>query len=333
MKFTNAGLYFDLGAYKYHVFVDFRQISDNEWGQYAQLHHYLQGRGVPNIDEAIKEIFLQPVHYPFRELVNPGMFAWLQENLAFASQSDEVQIQAAILEAQQKMGYLIREINQHIGLEADDQLFAEKTRNELDTTLHLPQLIQELPKKARNLITPKDDSNHWNLLFSWIFTHNLGETFGEDADNSPQSRSLLDEWLLGKIVAQTLVELQQTPEKAQKSVDLLKILVAQQNWYARGAVKKKKADKLMKHWLKDPEIQAYLRINRYEGILWFNEEAFDQLTRGLLSIAVIRLNTESDLSPKQIEKRTNNCIKIIHRLRKASNKSEYQVKELIRLVE
>ena len=50
------GLYFELTAYKYHVFLDFHQVADNEWGQYAQLHHHLEGRGVPSIDEAIKEI-------------------------------------------------------------------------------------------------------------------------------------------------------------------------------------------------------------------------------------------------------------------------------------
>ena len=36
------GLYFELAAYKYHVFLDFRQVADNEWGQYAQLHHHLK---------------------------------------------------------------------------------------------------------------------------------------------------------------------------------------------------------------------------------------------------------------------------------------------------
>ncbi len=69
-----SGLYVELGAYKYHVFLDFREVQDNEWHQYAHLTAYLNGRGVPSIDEALKETLLRPVHYPFKELVNADMF-------------------------------------------------------------------------------------------------------------------------------------------------------------------------------------------------------------------------------------------------------------------
>jgi glycosidase len=45
----DKGLYFELDAYKYHVYAGFKQIQDNEWRQYAQLTDYLAGSGVPNI--------------------------------------------------------------------------------------------------------------------------------------------------------------------------------------------------------------------------------------------------------------------------------------------
>ena len=74
------GLYIELEAYKCQVFTSFRQVQDNEWHQYANLAGYLNGRGVPNIDEAMKEIFLQPIHQAFRELVNAGFFRWVISN-------------------------------------------------------------------------------------------------------------------------------------------------------------------------------------------------------------------------------------------------------------
>ncbi len=326
------GLYFELSAYKYHVFLDFHQIADNEWGQFAQLHHHLKGRGVPSIDEAIKEIFLQPIHYPFRELVNPGMFKWLENNLAFTSKVDEVQIQMVLSETRQKMGHLIREINKLIDCEADDHAMAEKTSTELEAVIYLPQQVKELPIKARTLLAPEDNAAYWGLLFSWLFTHNLGETISQDADAVEQSRSLIDEWLLGKIVAETWVEMELSPANSQISVDLLKILVAKQNWFERFSAKKKKAASLLELWLNDPDIQEYLRINRYEGVLWFNKEAFDRLTRGLLAVAVIGLQTSSDLSAEQVQTRTLDCYKVIRRIRKASKKSGYQVERLMEKV-
>ena len=74
------GLYVELDAYKTQVLLDFHQVQDNEWHQYRNLLEYLNGHGVPSIDEALREIFLQPVHRAFRELVNAGFYRWLQAN-------------------------------------------------------------------------------------------------------------------------------------------------------------------------------------------------------------------------------------------------------------
>ena len=72
-ELCEKGLYVELGAFKYQVFVDFREVRDNEWHQYVRLEAYLKGRGVPSLDEAWREILLQPLHYAFRELFNPGL--------------------------------------------------------------------------------------------------------------------------------------------------------------------------------------------------------------------------------------------------------------------
>jgi len=60
-EIAEKGLYFELNAYTCHVFIDFKQVDDNGLGQYAQLTAYLNGRGVPSIDEAMKELMLSPV--------------------------------------------------------------------------------------------------------------------------------------------------------------------------------------------------------------------------------------------------------------------------------
>jgi hypothetical protein len=71
------GLYFELGAYRRLVFTGFRQVQDDAYGQYAQLTEYLGGRGVPSVDEALREIRLQPIRRPYAALVNPDVLRWL----------------------------------------------------------------------------------------------------------------------------------------------------------------------------------------------------------------------------------------------------------------
>ncbi|MFQ5616124.1 MAG: alpha-amylase family glycosyl hydrolase, partial [Anaerolineales bacterium] len=50
------GLYVELGAYQYQVFLDFREVQGSEPGEYAALADYLHGRGVPDLEEARKEL-------------------------------------------------------------------------------------------------------------------------------------------------------------------------------------------------------------------------------------------------------------------------------------
>jgi glycosidase len=323
------GLYFELRAYEYRVFLDFRQIADNEWGQYAQLHHHLKGRGVPNIDEAIKEIFLQPIHYPFRALVNAGMFKWLADHLEIENFTTEKQYAADISEIRQKMGHLIQEINTLTDTAANEEKITEKTCEELGILLNIPKQAEKLSKKARQLVVPESDPAYWNTIFSWLFTHNLGEIFSDDLYDAKRSRSLIDEWLLGKIIIEALLASDLSQQEAHEAGQLLKILVEHQYWYLDSIKKKEAIPTVLSSWLENPEIQEYLRFNRYEGVLWFNKEAFDKLTRSLLTVSLINIQVDPNFSGKQKRKRSKRCYKIIHAIRKASAKSGYQVGKLI----
>ncbi|MCB0297238.1 MAG: alpha-amylase, partial [Calditrichaeota bacterium] len=71
------GMYIELGAYKYQVFLDFREVRDDASRSYARLNASLQGRGVPSIDEALQELHLQPIHQALREFVNPDFLQQL----------------------------------------------------------------------------------------------------------------------------------------------------------------------------------------------------------------------------------------------------------------
>ncbi len=84
------GLYVEVEGYKYHTFLDFMEVRDDEQHRYRRITEYLNGRGVPSIDDALEELFLQPIHRRFEAIVNTDNFARLilaaqgpvEENLA-----------------------------------------------------------------------------------------------------------------------------------------------------------------------------------------------------------------------------------------------------------
>ena len=48
------GIFTELAGYQYQVFWNMREVIDNEFNHYAQLHNHLNGRGVKSIDEELQ---------------------------------------------------------------------------------------------------------------------------------------------------------------------------------------------------------------------------------------------------------------------------------------
>jgi hypothetical protein len=333
------GLYVELGAYKHHVFLDFREVRDNDWHQYAHLAAYLNGRGVPSIDEALKEIFLQPVHHPFKELVNADMFQRLMD--ARVTQPDGQLDISLVDEVEGKTAQLLGEAKQLTGGTGDEAAITRDIRRKLEIILQLPILESRYAetrnsrnKSAENYLneTLDGDPVTWGGVLSWLFVHSLGKVLTE-VDYEGQSRSWIDEWLLGKITTGVLRDLGLDDMTAWQTVTAVKLLTTHQRWFEMQISEKTAAYQVLESWLRDSEVQGFLQVNRYQDILWFNQEAFEQLLSWMLLVATIVLNAESGRSATEVTEEIVRCYDIIQQLRQAEQQSEYQVEKLLAVLE
>ena len=62
---VREGLFLELGAYRCHAFVELLDVVDAD-GRWRRLHDSLGGRGVPSLDEALREMELAPLHDALR---------------------------------------------------------------------------------------------------------------------------------------------------------------------------------------------------------------------------------------------------------------------------
>jgi hypothetical protein len=67
---AERGMYVELGAYKHHVFLDWRDLREDEGHPWGALCEMLGGRGVSSLDDALRDLRLKPVHDALRELLD-----------------------------------------------------------------------------------------------------------------------------------------------------------------------------------------------------------------------------------------------------------------------
>jgi len=333
------GLYIELGAFKYHVFLDFREVQDNEWHQYAHLAAYLGGRGVPSIEEALREVFLQPIHEPFKELVNAGLFRHLMD--ARVTEPDG-QLDAALLdEVEQKMLDLLREIKQFAEGAGDETALAQEIRHELKAILQLPILDSrfreaeslEIAAVARYLEADLTaDPSVWGTLLSWLFVHSLGKIVSA-VDFEQQSRSWIDEWALGRIMAGALRDLGMDESSAQQAIAVVKALTSHQRWFEDvPASEPNRAYHVLQSLLQDDEVQRFLGVNRYQDVLWFNREAFEELLWWMMVAAVVDATRDAGRPAVEVAEEVVEQYDVVQALHRAEQESEYQVDKFLEAV-
>jgi hypothetical protein len=332
------------------------------------LAAYLDGRGVPSIEEAVKEIALQPVRNPYQELVNAGMFNWLIQNRYAAETYDERKLEKTLLEVDVKAQTLLREVKFLSGGKGDDGLVASQIMKETAIVLTLSDIIDSIPESkssfyqaAKDYLSggPKGDSSYaggdvevWGALLSWLFTNRLGFVVDEsgekqsnqqitvDASCLEQSRTWIDEWLLGKIIAGALKDMGIEEDAAWRSVGLIKSLTSHQDWFSCIESGAKNGYQTLKSWLQDVEVQRYIQVHRYKGVLWFNKEAFEELLWWMFAVGVIDLVLEAQdvwdesevgelvLNESAI-KSIISCFDQIKKLERAKRESDYQLEKLL----
>jgi hypothetical protein len=241
------------------------------------------------------------------------------------------------MEAEQRALRLLREAKQLAGGTGDPEIIAQDIRHRLETCLQLPTLGDRsvLPRThkyeaAVEMVQARlnDDLAVWGTLLVWLFTHALGQVVAEE-DPGAQSRSWMDEWLLSKLVAGTFQDLGLDAGTAWWAVGTIKILTSHQRWYELEASGPEQAYQVLASWLRDGEVQQFLQVNRYQGVLWFNHEAFEELLDWMLTIAVILIGADHWQAPEAIVENTVACYDVATTLQQAEMASEYQLEKLL----
>jgi glycosidase len=335
-EMIREGLYLELRAYEVHVYLDFRQVEDDAWHSYRQLCSYLGGRGVPNIQEAMRELVVQPVLEPFRQIANPGYWQYLKTRLC---NPEQLSVPETVLsEAGLKAANLISGmIYLDPALKADPEV-AERVQHSLKALLSLALFAEEhpfpgsrlYPKAVQYVLDGLETySESWPVWFTWAFLAPLGQ-LSPAPDRKQRILSWIDEWQFNKVLLDAFQSNGASESAAARQMLLVRILIQEQDWYTQfggGPL-----ITLLESWLSTHEVRTFLNVNRHQDILWFNQEAFEEYLWWMMLLALLESAGDPQATATELIENVLGAHEIVQKLLKAEKASGYQVDRLLGLV-
>ncbi len=321
-ELCERGLYVELAGYQTQVFLRIFEVQDNEQHHYGRLAAKLSGRGVPDVDAALREIFLEPVHLAFSRVMNASLLA----RLAGAAGEEK----KSLLES---LGPDYREFLR-LGSDYSSGDFREEIVGRMERSVGA---VREVVALANGSLPALEGYASYlgvglqlnryapHLLLCVALLKPIGAIV--PGELAAQSRSLIDEWSLGPLCETSLRDAGAPRSLLPRLVQLIKILVRQQDWL-RESDPSQSGYSAMVRFLSDPETQGYLGVNRYEEVLWFNREAYLDLV-WWISAAAAAGALEGTEAAEEAKTAIGRIFSIVQDWLRILDESEYRVDKLV----
>ncbi len=161
----------------------------------------------------------------------------------------------------------------------------------------------------------------------FAFLSQLGKIVNpEDIPNN--SISLFDEWKAGHFIQNAAIGMGMSQQETLRIVKMVRVLISMQKWIDDPANQEPAI--FVQSALTNSDVQHILQMNRYQDILWYSKEGFDDFINCLMVSVVF----EPDISdPSMQYERLVLTREVINTLQDAAAQSDFQVEKLIQALE
>ena len=140
-ELVERGLEVRLGAYGRLVLLDFREVADGAAGQYARLAERLGGRGVPSVEDALRELQLQPVHDALRAVADDDLLRRVVAAATADGDPSDDLVAGLRSEATTRMAGFLAAVRDATGAPGDPGEVADRLGDELAAILSLRAIL------------------------------------------------------------------------------------------------------------------------------------------------------------------------------------------------
>ena len=335
-EWLQRGIHFHLNGYEHHAFLDFRVTVPDQAHDYARLYSFIGEQGVPDLDQALSELVLKPVLQPLQQFLNHGYLHCLVEKYAQpAVRMDELDEK----EVKVKAANFLNGMHVTKPFEKDLEPVLEQICGQVRAVLEFPGFVERLHLSSsrklqsieQGLVLPLAGSEpYWFTLLAWAFLSPIGKLIST-RDHENIAVSLMDELQLTKPFSDSLREFGCSEDQVKELLLLLRIGVLKQGWFDQ--MKKLPLSAILKDWFSTTEIQYQLHVNRYQDILWYNREAFDELAWWLWILPILQTQGDKQTSAAGEAELVLTIHEIMDSINKLEKRSNYQVEKFLELAQ
>ena len=198
------------------------------------------------------------------------------------------------------------------------------SRNDALVSTSSVKKINAAEKSIKKSFADEQFAAHAFIL--WLMVRNLSREATTN-NSAERSRSRIDEWKLNALIEQALFEIGVNRDDVQRIIQVVKIITSFQYWGMN--VTSETPYSLIQRLLANSQIRSFIHVNRYNDILWFNEESFDQLLFYFQTVSWL-----VSCSSEEIDASTHVQDMIVINdylasIKKAKLKSGYQISKLV----
>lgn len=302
--FLEQELYFKLGAYDYHVFLDFKQTHTENFQGYSDLFDHVGLDGVPSLDAVLMEIRFSAAAQALKPL-----FSELWKILYDSSPISAID--------QKRQRALKDHLSQFFSKLLDPILSAQEREKLEGTSLHSEawRSIQALGQFQERQEAAQQNMFRTAALIFWAILMPLATLL------NPHSLSYSLEHLIPAVIKDNF------PADTERERFTLALLI----------VLKHTRDKLfhldspsdtIHAWLRDQHVSQFLHLNEFQGRLYYQKEGFEDTLDLLAAVEEIQFLMKADGADQEYKEIIGQLTMTKDLLLDAHKNSNYQVAEL-----
>lgn len=305
VELREGGLGVALGAYQCQVFLDFRIVDDGD-GRWARLAAELDGRGVPRLEEALRERELRPLHESLRELTGGDTWDRLLRAVRPACLADDEK--SFVIRAGQACRRFIEAARERGAVPLEGSAPGEPLIAACVALLRGTAPGGSRPtwmdKPGASLIDAGLREQQVALACLWAWT--LLQPFGDR----------VDEWMLAPLIRELADRTGAAPAVIEDAPAMVSFLVQNSAWIELATGPQKLC--------LDPGFMRAVHVNDFEEVTWFRRESFEALLPGLFAAGAVHAAAGGRMKRKDLRAALRRARGELALLREASAGSGYR---------